>query len=291
MNRSTGRVRVSTSAFSLGVANSRPRPLHALDTEPQRPVVRAFVFHREPAPIPVAISARSTGVRSTSPAPNSQNSPWSSPFRWTWPTTGWTVSSARHAADAGALEVDRVEIHPDDWAGRPVPGCSRQTSGWSDAPSWFSNMKAHVGMPVRQPPQIRADGLERALRVVLELQPAEEQAQLRGAELAGDVDLPRHRPIGLARSAAPPGRSRTIRPTPPRRETAGRGRSTTASTDTPSSRMWCRFRSRSRRPSREKSSSVGSSGSRLCEVVDARTRGCASPITPAEIPAPSDRRS
>src|SRR5262249_47166333 len=51
----------------------------------------------------------------------------------------------------------------------------------------------------------------------------------------------------------------------------------TSSTGTPASSTWCRLTSTSRSPSRAKTSSVGTSGSFLCDVVDVRTAA----VTPA----------
>ena len=108
-----------------------------------------------------------------------------------------------HAVHAGALEVDRVEVHQDVRPVDPLQDVPADVGMERRAVVVFEH-EGHVRVPVRQAPQIRADGLEGALRVVLEFQPAEEQAELRGAELVGDVDLTRHRPIGLRRFAAPP---------------------------------------------------------------------------------------
>ncbi len=63
----------------------------------------------------------------------------------------------RRRIDAGALEVDRIEIHPDVRAIDARSRTSRQISGTSDAPSWFSNTNIMSGCAVRQPLQIVGD--------------------------------------------------------------------------------------------------------------------------------------
>jgi hypothetical protein len=103
--------------------------LHAF-VEPHGLVEGALVFDAETAGKRDGSASVETGVRSTSPTPNSQNSPFS-------PRAG-----DRSPAECGrpsalfthALEVDGVEVHLDIGPVRAVED-PRQTSGRCDAPS------------------------------------------------------------------------------------------------------------------------------------------------------------
>src|SRR5437867_3466359 len=121
----------------------------------------------------------------------------------------WTHDLERGTSvDADALEIDRIEIHPDV---RPVD--ARQDVAADVRAQRHAVMvlehEADAGVLIGQAREILADDLETARRIVLVLQTAEEEPQLRNAELTGDCHLMRD---GLVCLLDPRGAMKKIAP-------------------------------------------------------------------------------
>ena len=72
---------------------------------------------------------------------------------------------SRQAVDAGTLEIYRIDVHPDV---RPADSFEDVTTDFrmQRRAIVIFEIEAHIGMPVGQPQEVLADGLERIRRSV-----------------------------------------------------------------------------------------------------------------------------